>query len=164
MKEIKLTQGKVALVDDEDYERLVAMGKWQFNSKGYADKQIYLPRDENNKQVHKSISMHIFIFGKKKGFEIDHRDLDKLNNQKYNLRHCTQSENKKNRAKLKNNKSGFKGVCWHKGNKKWFAQLMSDRKPIYIGLFTCPIEAARAYNAAALIHHGEFARLNEIPA
>jgi hypothetical protein len=58
----------------------------------------------------------------------------------------------------------FKGISWNKNARKWKVKIVVASKNIYLGYFTCPIEAAQAYNAAALIHHGEFARLNEIPA
>ena len=161
MKEIKLTRGKVTLVDDEDYERLVAMGKWSFNGK-YAViiKNITLP---NRKRTTNSIYMHKVLLNV--DFEIDHKDLNKLNNQKYNLRVATRSQNARNQGLTAANKSGYKGVCWNKSQNKWMAKIrVGGKNQKFIGHFTCPIEAAKAYNAAALIHHGEFARLNEIPA
>ena len=161
MKEIKLTKGKVALVDDEDYERVMAFGKWYFGGR-YAQKTAYIGM-VNGKRTYKTLLMHRFIAGDPYKKEVDHRDENKLNNKKSNLRVCIRSQNKHNVGKFKNNTSGFKGVCWHKRDKKWVAQLMNNKKAIALGYFICPIEAARAYNAAAILHHGEFARLNEIP-
>lgn len=95
----------------------------------------------------------------------DHIDNDGLNNTRKNIRACNNTENQRNRSKRINNKSGFKGVSWHKLRKTYQAYISDNNsRLIYLGSFACPIEAARAYNAAALIHHGEFARLNEIPA
>lgn len=150
MKEIPLTQGKVALVDDEDYERLVAMGKWQFVN-GYASKGIW---------PNKSIKMHRLIMDTPIGFETDHINGNKLDNRRKNLRVCTTAENQLNRGVPKNNTSGFKGV--HKFRNKWRSSIKINSRRVHLGLFTCPIEAASAYNEAAIKYHGEFAKLNPI--
>ena len=91
---------------------------------------------------------------------IDHKDRNPLNNCKSNLRYCTYSENNSNSAKQKNNTSGFKGV-WKSG-KGWAAKIMINYKAIYLGSFKDRIEAAKAYNEAAIKYHGEFAHINEI--
>lgn len=158
MKKIPLTQGKFALVDDEDYERLIAMGKWQCVGRG---KKVYAVKMFWKK---KHIIMHRFIVDAPIGFEVDHINGDGLNNRRENLRICTVSENGRNLSKRKDNTSGFKGVNWHKQKSKWRARIQLDKKRIDVGYFDCPIEAARAYNAAAIKYHGEFAKLNEIPA
>ncbi len=163
MKEIKLTKGKVALVDDEDYERVMAMGKWYATTSRktfYASR--YIPWNGGRKEV----KMHRVILGVCDPKElIDHEDGNGLNNQRNNIRRCTNKDNLRNQGLRKGNTSGFKGVSWDSKSKKWAARIhVNNRVRMYLGLFNCPIEAARAYNAAALIHHGEFARLNEIPA
>ena len=161
MKEIKLTQGKVALVDDEDYDRLVAMGKWSFNGAYVVIvKNVTLL---NGKKTTRNIYMHKILLNV--DGEVDHKDLDKLNNQKYNLRQATRAQNARNQGLTAANKSGYKGVCWFKPQKKWLAKIRTGEKnQKIIGYFNCKIEAAKAYNAAALKYHGEFARLNQIPA
>lgn len=93
MKEIKLTQGKVVLVDDEDYEYLNQF-KW------YALKNhrtYYAQRVIQNNYIKRTLKMHRVIMDTPCGLEVDHIDGDGLNNQKCNLRNCTFAENRKNR-------------------------------------------------------------------
>lgn len=158
MKEIKLTQGKVALVDDEDYEYL-NQWRWQF-SNGYARRNIKLLNGKRSSQ-----SMHRLILNTSSlELLVDHINGNKIDNRKENLRTCNIYENALNRGVKKENKLRIKGVSFKKERKKYVAVIQVNKKQLHIGCFACPIEAARAYNAAALIHHGEFARLNEIPA
>ena len=159
MKEIQLTQGKVALVDDEDYEYLNKF-KWNAYECGntfYARRSITVSK---NKQT--VIYMHRFIMKPNKAMVIDHLDGNPLNNQKNNLRICTHAENMRNRKKNVNNKSGYKGVSLDKNLNKFRCKLYMNGKTIQIGYFINPIDAARAYNEAALKYHGEFANLNKI--
>lgn len=94
---------------------------------------------------------------------VDHIDGNGLNNQRSNLRACSNAENLMNRPANKNNTSGFKGVILDKTNGKWIAQIMLKRKHIGLGSYSNKIDAAKAYNDAAKIYFGEFAYLNEIP-
>ena len=94
---------------------------------------------------------------------IDHIDGDRLNNALSNLRWCTVAQNNQNSRKRKQNKSGFKGVSWHKQVRKWQASIKVNRKSHYLGYFTRLEDAALAYNRAAIAHFGPYARLNEIP-
>lgn len=96
-------------------------------------------------------------------FEIEHKNRVRSDNRILNLRKATHEENLRNCGIRKNNQSGFKGVHWHKHSKKWTSSITISRKRKYLGYFTCPIEAAKAYNKAALELHGEFAFLNPIP-
>ena len=156
-KKIPLTQGKFAIVDDEDYER-VNQYKWCAFKSAYG--VYYAMRFENKK----NIPMHRFILGLgDKKILVDHIDCDGLNNTKSNLRESTHAQNGRNRGKQANNTSGYKGVFWNKGAKKWIPAIRVDKKMIALGCFDCKIEAAKAYNEAAIKYHGEFARLNEIP-
>lgn len=93
---------------------------------------------------------------------IDHVNRNRLDNRKENLRFCTKSENASNTKKSKNNTSGFRGVIWNPLNKNWNAQIMKDRKNIYLGTFADKREAALAYNKAAIELHGKFATLNSV--
>jgi hypothetical protein len=158
-KEIILTQGKVAIIDDDDYEYL-NQWKWFANNK---NGKFYVVRNitvSKNKQS--SIFMHRFIMKPNKGMIIDHLDGNPLNNQKSNLRICTHAENMRNSKISINNKSGYKGVSYQEDRNNYRAQIKFNNKKINIGDFIDPIDAARAYNAAALKYHGEFANLNKI--
>jgi hypothetical protein len=154
-KEIILTQGKVALVDDEDYDYL-NQWKWHILSKRYAGTNMKI----NGKS--KSIYLHRFIMKVSKDMQVDHIDNDKLNNVKTNLRICTHTQNMINRPVRSNSKSGFKGVIFYDKLKKYIARIKFNKEIKYLGSFNDPIDAARAYNAAALKYHGEFAHINKI--
>lgn len=151
---IPLTQGKNAIVDFEDYERIMAMGKWHYTHKGYASKR----KDMNGHSF-----MHRVIMNAPKNAQVDHIWGNRLDNRKENLRICTNSQNQYNSRIQKNNKSGYKGVSWHKKNKKWKAKIQLSGRDIHLGYFICPIEAAKAYNKSAIENYGEFAWLNKIP-
>jgi hypothetical protein len=158
-KEIQLTQGKVAIVDDEDYDYLNQF-KWfanNNNGKFYVGRSITVSK---NKKIR--IFMHRFIMKPEKVMVIDHLDGNPLNNQKNNLRICTHAENMRNSKINTNNKSGYKGVSFQENRNNYRASIKFNNKTINIGNFINPIDAARAYNAAALKYHGEFANLNKI--
>lgn len=155
-KLISLTQGKFAIVDDADYERLLRF-TWHYNQKtGYAVGEQW----GNGKKI--QITMHREVLHAPKGQRVDHENENKLDNQKRNLRFCTNSQNMSNRGKQKNNTSGYKGVFWSIPAKRWRAQIRVDRKFIHLGLFDSTIDAAKAYNKAAIELFGEFAHLNPV--
>ena len=158
-KEIQLTQGKVAIVDDEEFDYLNQF-KWNvnnFNGKFYAVRSFMITK--GNQSI---VLMHREIMNPKKGFVIDHVDGNTLNNLKNNLRICTHGENLMNQNINKNNKSGFKGVYFCKQNNKFRAEIKKDKIKYFLGTFINPIDAARAYNKAAIKYHGEFANINKI--
>lgn len=96
------------------------------------------------------------------GSEIDHVNGNGLDNRRVNLRFASRSENCSNCRPSRNNRSGYKGVHWHKGAKKWRSQIKTNGKRIHLGYFENKNDAARAYNEAAIRLHGSFARLNTI--
>ena len=157
MKEITLTQGKVATVDDGDFETLSCF-KWCAvkvkTGHYYAMRSIRA----NGKKV--NISMHRAIMQAQKGNEIDHRDRNPLNNQRDNLRFCTHQQNGMNRAKTTNTASRYKGVTWSRHTGKWQASIMHDKKSIYLGVFPAEEDAARAYDVAARERFGEYCKTN----
>ncbi len=160
MKQIKLTQDKVALVDDEDFETLNKY-KWHYSrysphfENGYAKR-----RNPNGKPA--LIRMQHMILPLKKGYMVDHKNGNGLDNRRENLRLVTKSQNMMNCGLQRNNKSGYKGVCWHESNKKWRAQIFVNGRQYFLGLFKNKKDAARAYNDAAPHYHGEYAYLNKI--
>ena len=151
MKEIVLTKGKVALVDDEDYEMLILLGgRWCVND-GYA----------YNAKLGR---MHRMLLGAKPGVMVDHRNGNKFDNRRQNLRLCTNSQNQANRQ-VSTGKSKFKGVIWQRrsdSNGFWKAQITVQKKVVYLGSYLTDLDAARAYNVAATEHFGEFAHLNDL--
>lgn len=152
MKEIILSKNKgITLVDDENYEWLNKY-KWYLDDVGYARSTI----KSKNKRIHR------LIMNEPKDMEIDHIDGNRLNNQKNNLRIVTRSQNNMNRLKVENCTSKFKGVCWNKRDKIWFAQIKINKKRFYLGNFKIEEEAAGAYNKAAIELFGEYACLNEV--
>ena len=155
MKEIKLTQGKVTLVDDEDFEVLNQF-KWCAAKRGNA---FYAERTIMVGEKKECVLMHCVILNRK---GIDHRDHDGLNNQKGNLRFCTVSENAMNNRKRENTSSIYKGVHFHKRDKKWLASIKINGKTIHLGYFASETDAALAYNKKAIELFCEFANLNII--
>lgn len=157
MKEIELTQGLVAFVDDEDYEKL-SKHKWRAEKRGDL---FYAYRSAGK---HGGYAMHREILPIPLGKEIDHTDRNGLNNQKSNLRICTVSQNQANTKSRTGGTSKFKGVGWFKSSRKWRALIKVKGQLVYLGLFVTEEDAAIAYNNAALRHFGEFARLNSVEA
>ncbi len=155
VKEIRLSQGKVAAVDDEDFEYL-NQWKWWY-SDGCAKKSVYM----NGKRKPAGAYMHRLIMNTPPGMDTDHINGNSLDNRRCNLRVCTHAENLRNKAKTKGT-SKYKGVHWHKADNKWRAQIGVDWGKLHLGNFHTEEEAALAYNEAALKHFGEFARLNAL--
>lgn len=160
MKEIQLTQGQVALVDDEDFEILLQW-KWCAQKKRLGS-GFYAKRGTKVNRKSRNLFMHRYILNLQKGQMVDHRDGNGLNNQKSNLRLCTHSQNLCNAKRHKNNTSGFRGVSLDKRCQKWHAQINMNGVTHSLKYFSTPQEAAIAYNNAAKKYHGEFAVLNKI--
>ena len=154
MKEVMLTNGMIALVDDDDYEKVRAY-KW-----GASTTKISRTTYARCKVKGKTVYMHRIIITIPPGLYTDHRDLNGLNNQKDNLRVCTHRQNHQNEAIRRNKKSIYKGVHWHIN--KWQARISTVGKRISLGHYEKEADAAVAYNNAAITFFGEFARVNEI--
>lgn len=157
MKEIKLPKGKVAMVDDEDFEEL---NKYKWCAfKG--NSTYYVSRATRVAKKQKVLLMHRVIMKTPKGMHTDHINGDGLDNQRSNLRIATHSENMRNTRMSKNNTSGYKGVCWDKNAKKWHVQITVDSKLIYLGLYDTVEDGYKAYCIACIKYHGEFANLGQ---
>ena len=158
MKIISLSQGKVAKVDDGDFDWL---NQWKWSAHKNRN-TFYAVRAVRVGLKQKFLFMHRLIlgldFGDKR--QADHINMDGLDNRRENLRIVTASENRCNRGKTKANTSGYKGVSWHKQLKKWRADIQVNGKFKHLGLFYDPVEAARAYDLAAKRLHGDFATTN----
>jgi len=108
-----------------------------------------------------TLQMHRAIMGFEPGDpEVDHRDGDGLNNRRSNLREATSAQNQANQRPQAARSSRFKGVCWNKWSQRWMAQINVDGRQRHLGRFADEVDAARAYDAAALETWGEFAHLN----
>jgi hypothetical protein len=149
MKEIKLSQNKVALIDEDMFEYL-SQWKWYCN-RGYAVRHVY----RDGKRI--LLMMHRVVAQVPEDMETDHINLNKLDNQRHNLRSCNSAQNQANKPISKVNTSGYKGVYWHKPTQRWRACIRFHRKRIYLGLFIDIEDAARAYNEKAKELYGEFA-------
>ena len=138
----------INIIDKEDYEK-VKNGKMSITKDGYCwSTKVGL--------------LHRFIMDCPEGMDVDHENHNTLDNRKVNLKICTRTQNSRNMSIPKNNTSGYKGVTWDKRCNKWMAQIMINRKNIFLGYFDDKVEAARAYNDAAIKHFGEFALLNNV--
>lgn len=161
MKEIQLTQGKVALVDDEDYERLRTF-RWHAVAPRGKERTWYAARyvpvvEQRARQCGPRLFMHYCLLTVPAGMLIDHRDRNGLNNQKSNLRCATKEQNAANRC-FEKNRTKYRGVS-RKG-KKWAAFIMVNHRKKCLGVFLTAPFAALAYDRAARQMLGEFARLN----
>lgn len=164
MKTISLTKGKVALVDDEDFEYL-NQHKWHYNSRGYAARNV---TPQNGKRT--VLLMHRSILNTPPGMDTDHIDLNRLNNQKCNLRVCNTSQNMMNRGKRHGvTSSKFKGVSIFRTARHktgyYLSYIQVNGKMIKKYFPLTPDgerQAALHYNKLAVKHFGKFARLNNI--
>jgi hypothetical protein len=160
MREIPLTQGYVALVDDEDYEDVMAAGPWHVTSRRgtrYATKRIKGPYLDGRRGAGISLLMHRLILGPNPDQDIDHANGDGLDNRRENLRVASTSQNMANQRKTRG-VSRFKGVTFLP--QRWRAAIQYQGRKKNLGNFATEEEAARAYDRAAREIFGEFARLN----
>lgn len=148
----------ICTVSDQDLD-LVEGYRWRVDQHRYALATVY---DENRKRL-PNLRMHRLIVGAPSGYVVDHIDGNTLNNQRDNLRICSQSDNLGNsRKKDKKASSQYKGLYWDKKHKKWRVRVTYKKKTIHVGLFKDELEAARAYNTKAIEVFKEYAALNKV--
>ncbi|MHB8890372.1 MAG: hypothetical protein ACYC46_16295 [Acidobacteriaceae bacterium] len=156
MIEIPLTQGQIALIDDEDFE-LVSKHKWcarwaQCTKSFYAQTAIRKPDGRKT-----TLQMHRLIMSAQPGQQVDHIHHLTLDNRKSELRLCTVSQNNRNAVKRIDNTSGYKGVSWHKQKQKWVARIMLNGTQKHLGSYATAELANAVRCSAAHDLHGEFA-------
>lgn len=156
MKEIRLTKGQIALVDDADYDFL---NQWKWCALKLK-KVYYATRAEGPKRKRIFILMHRQIMNTPSGLQVDHIDHNGVNNQRSNLRNCTIQQNRANRTSF--GSSQYLGVSVYKehGVKRIKAGIQKDGRSVHIGLFKTEEDAAKAYDEKAREMHGEYANLN----
>jgi HNH endonuclease/AP2 domain len=153
-----------------NYDPLTGVFTWNVNRiankikgqiAGTLDKDGYRQIGINSKvyKAHQLAWLYVYGYLPK---EIDHIHGIKDDNRISELREATSSQNKCNKPKRKDNTSGFKGVTWHKGAKKWMTQIGINKRSYFLGYFDTPEKAALAFNKAAIELHGEFASLNKV--
>lgn len=153
MKEIYLTNGQTAQVDDEDFEH-VSQFEWRAQRGGNT---FYAVGSIDGK----AILLHRLLMNAPDGIEVDHIHGNGLNCTRENMRLATHAQNMKNRAKQKNGLTSiYKGVHFKRSHGRWSAELQIDGKCKFLGYFDDEIDAAHAYDDAARIYYGEFARPN----
>jgi hypothetical protein len=148
--EVFMTDGTSFFVDSDRYEE-VSRFNWTNMGNGTCRKTT-----DPKKLIHE------FLFGKAPpGFEWDHKDMNPRNNCESNLRLATNWQNQANRGKrVGAYSSRFKGVSWNANRRKWVAKISADGRLVFLGYFDVEEDAAKAYDEAAKVYHGEFARLN----
>lgn len=160
MRQISLSQGQFAVVDDADFEWL---NNWRWRASFKADAGIFYvtrwsTKDEYGDGNRSIVLMHRFILGAPEGVMVDHRDRNTLNNQRYNLRLCTNGQNQAN-CKARCGQSVFKGVS---RNKNMWRSRIKVKGEVRCKTFKLEIEAAEYYDKVALEHYGEFALTNKM--
>jgi hypothetical protein len=151
VKEIVLQGGKIALVDDADFETVRRL-KWRVHQ---SKNTFYVTTGHKP-----ALPLHRFLLKPLPDQVVDHVNGDGLDNRRENLRACTQLDNMKNQRRHADSRSPFKGIWWSKDCRKWAAQIYHAGKRKYLGLFAKPEDAAKAYDAKARELFGPFARLN----
>jgi hypothetical protein len=159
-RRICLGDGLFTIVDPDIY---YAIGRFKWSACGRNDDSLYVARILKKTEFGriKYAYLHREIMNPPKGLLVDHRNGDSLDNRRANLRLATHSQNIHNRRKIKTKTASiYIGVFFDKRMDKWGAKIRFQNKRIYLGSFKSEIDAAKAYDAAAKKHHGDFARLN----
>lgn len=157
MRQIQLSNGMTALVDEDDYEPL---NRWKWYARKIGNTFYAVRNIPGAHRNHNKLFMHREILNSPKGKQVDHINGNGLDNRKINLRECTPAENRHNMHARRGISSKYKGVCWVKNKKKWQAAIMTNGKRHWLGYYANEIEAAFAYDQAAIKYFGEFSNLN----
>lgn len=160
-KEIHLTQGKVAIVDTKDYEWLMQWKWCAVKDRGmyYAVRAVYVKHGQKTQHIY----MHRAILQTPIGMHSDHKNHDGLDNRRSNLRCCTYAQNQHNQKPCQRKTSSqYKGVRFHAKAGKWQARIFHKAKSHSLGCFFSEVDAANAYNIAAMDYFGDFACLNVV--
>ena len=150
--ELRLSQGRVALVDASDLPVLL----WRKWNAFRAGRTWYAATNIDGHRLY----LHRFLMQPGDRMEVDHINGDGLDNRRSNLRVCTHAENLRNQRTQLGGSSRFRGVTWYTRRQRWHAQIKVEGKHKSLGYYRAEEDAARAYDAGALRLHGEFARLN----
>jgi len=154
-REIHLNHGKIALIDDEDWDLVCGYSWYYFHD----DHNEYAKAREP--KTRREVRMHRLIMDAPRGVQVDHWNGNGLDNQRHNLRLCTNGQNRQNSSKSSKAAFRYKGVSWHdKGHSRIQASIKFNGKTIPLGYYDREEDAARAYDAKARELFGEFARLN----
>lgn len=158
MRQIPLTHGQVALVDEKDAACLPSV-KWHaiYNAR---TKKWYATASLQHGMKVRTVYMHRYILNAPQGMHVDHINGDGLDNRRSNLRLATRSQNQHNRRTQYNNATGYKGVSYFKNDRSYWMQFQVNGRRVRVGGFKTAMEAAKAYDRLAREHHGAFARLN----
>lgn len=158
-KEIELRgrngKGKFIIVDDADYEWLNQYG-WYLIRGSVQSNPRWLVASDGSRLINR------IIMNAPKGVIVDHKNRNKLDNRRENLRLATRTQNNQNRTPSKKTKSGYKGVVWHKESQLWFAKIVVNKKDVSLGYYPTKEEAAEQYNIAAQKYFGDFACKNDV--
>lgn len=156
-KTMKTKTGVEFIIDDDDLEKFSGYGFIATTHKGRYKIEI---RKLKSKDSDKKYLLHRAIMNCPKNMVVDHIDGNWLNNSKKNLRICTVGQNNMNKKISVKNTTGYKGVVWYKGCKKYGASLTYKNKRIWLGYFEKKEDAANAYDKAAIKYFGKYAKLN----
>lgn len=159
--EIQLTQGKVAIVDDSDFEWLSRF-KWRaLTCKDNPHCCYAITGDYVKEKGQKAMLMHRIILGAHAGVEVDHINNNGLDNRRINLRICSHAENIRNQSVQNGKKSSkYRGVSLHKATGSWTAQIQMRKTKYHLGYFKSESDAAVSYDKKAKQIFGQFAKTN----
>ena len=156
MKLIELTQGRVAIVDDEDFDWLSKWKwcYWRAKKTGYATRTDYSGSKQKSIWMHVAVMQHHRLW--KRGKEVDHENTCGCDNRKSNLRIPTSSGQQVNTGLRTNNTSGVAGVNWDKEKSKWQTRISTNGKRKHLGYYVDLNEAIKVRQKAEVKHYGKF--------